>query len=167
MESGKEALFEEILDVPEIVRSSVSLVANAADQAGITMACDVAETLPPFRADKLKLLQMLSNLLSNAVKFTEAGGQVGVRVRAGRELDYVFQVYDNGIGIAAEDIPRALLPFEQVDNSLTRSFAGTGLGLPLCKSFAELHGGTLDLASEPGKGTTVTLRFPAGRAEFS
>jgi signal transduction histidine kinase len=110
---------------------------------------------------------MLSNLLSNAVKFTEAGGQVGVRVRAGRELGYVFQVYDNGIGIAAEDIPRALLPFEQVDNSLTRSFAGTGLGLPLCKSFAELHGGTLDLASEPGKGTTVTLRFPAERAEFS
>ncbi|MBT5779165.1 MAG: PAS domain S-box protein [Rhodospirillaceae bacterium] len=166
LESGKEPLLEESLDVPETVRSCLALVANIADQGGLKVESDVAASLPPFRADKRKLVQMLSNLLSNAIKFTEAGGCIGVRVRAAPEIGYEFQVYDNGIGIAAEDIARALLPFEQVDNSLTRKFPGTGLGLPLCKSFAEMHGGTFELTSAPGKGTTVTLRFPAERADF-
>ena len=166
LESGKEPLFEETFDVPETVRGCLALVATIADQGGLKVECDAAASLPPFRADKRKLTQMLSNLLSNAVKFTEAGGCIGVRVRAAPGIGYQFQVYDNGIGIPAEDIPRALLPFEQVDNSLTRKFPGTGLGLPLCKSFAEMHGGTLELTSEPGKGTTATLRFPAERVEF-
>ncbi len=76
---------------------------------------------------------------------------------------YVFQIVDNGIGIAFEDIPKALAPFHQIDGTLNRKYKGTGLGLPLTKSLVELHGGSLDLQSEVGKGTTVTVRFPANR----
>jgi signal transduction histidine kinase len=76
---------------------------------------------------------------------------------------YVFQIVDTGIGIAPEDIPKALLRFGQIDGDLNRQYEGTGLGLPLTKALVELHGGTLDLQSEVSVGTTVTVRFPAER----
>ena len=76
---------------------------------------------------------------------------------------YVFQVADTGIGIALEDIPKAFSQFGQVDSTLGRRHEGTGLGLPLTKALVELHGGSLDLQSEPGVGTTVTVSFPAER----
>lgn len=75
----------------------------------------------------------------------------------------MIAVSDTGIGIAAEDIPRALTPFSQIDSSLGRQFEGTALGLPLSKSLAELHGGTLEITSIPDKGTTVTVRLPPQR----
>ena len=75
----------------------------------------------------------------------------------------MFQVADTGIGMALEDIPKALSQFGQIDSALSRKFEGSGLGLPLAKTFAELHGGSLDLQSEFGAGTTVTVRFPASR----
>ncbi|MFQ6018696.1 MAG: ATP-binding protein, partial [Kiloniellaceae bacterium] len=73
------------------------------------------------------------------------------------------QIADTGIGIALEDMPRALAPFQQVDSDLDRKYEGTGLGLPLTKALVELHSGSLDLQSEVGAGTTVTVRFPAER----
>ena len=76
---------------------------------------------------------------------------------------YLLQVADTGIRIALADIPKALAPFQQVDSDLNRKYEGTGLGLPLTKALAELHGGSLDLQSEVGVGTTVTVRFPAER----
>ena len=106
---------------------------------------------------------MLVNLLSNAIKFTKAGGKVTVKIWCRADSGYLFQVTDTGIGIALEDIPKALSRFGQVDGTLNRAFEGTGLGLPLTKSLVELHGGSLDLQSEVGVGTTVTLRFPAER----
>ncbi len=75
----------------------------------------------------------------------------------------MFQIVDTGIGIAPEDIPEALSQFGQIDSKRNRSQEGTGLGLPLSKSLAELHGGSLDLQSRPGVGTTVTVCFPAER----
>ena len=85
------------------------------------------------------------------------------RVWCRRDDGYVFQVADSGIGIAPEDIPKVLAPFGQVDSTLARKYEGTGLGLPLTKSLVEMHGGALDLQSEVGVGTTVTVRFPAQR----
>ena len=108
-------------------------------------------------------MQILANLLSNAVKFTPSGGRVAVKAWHGSHGGYVFQVVDNGIGMALEDIPKALARFGQVDSSLQRAHEGTGLGLPLTKSLIELHGGSLDLESAVGVGTTVTVRFPAER----
>ncbi len=75
----------------------------------------------------------------------------------------MFQISDTGIGIAPEDIPKAMAPFGQVDTRLSRKFEGTGLGLPIAKSLTELHGGDFEIESQPGVGTTVTVRLPARR----
>jgi two-component system cell cycle sensor histidine kinase PleC len=107
--------------------------------------------------------QMLLNLLSNAVKFTPEGGMVTLYTRIEDDGGFVFGVRDTGIGIAADDIPTVLTPFGQVASAFTRRHAGTGLGLPLVKSFAEAHGGRLELASAPGEGTDAAVVFPAAR----
>jgi signal transduction histidine kinase len=96
------------------------------------------------------------------VKFTPSGGRVTVRIEADAEA-LTVAVADTGIGIAADDIPKALAPFVQLDSSLARRYEGTGLGLSLSKSLVELHGGEFRLESTLGKGTTVTLRFPLAR----
>ena len=103
------------------------------------------------------------NLLSYAIKFTPSGGRVTVKVWYSRDNGYLFQVIDSGIGIALADFPKMLAPFQQVESELNRTYGGTSLGLPLTKSFVELHGGSLDLQSEIGAGTTVTVRFPTER----
>ncbi len=102
-------------------------------------------------------------MLSNAIKFTEPGGKVTLSVWYRADSGVVFQIADTGIGIAPEDIPKALTRFGQVDSDLSRKYEGTGLGLPLTKALVELHGGYLDLQSQIGVGTTVTVRFPAAR----
>src|SRR5690606_42165043 len=104
------------------------------------------------------------NRLSNAVKFTERGRSVALEAFPGSAGGVVLRVSDTGIGIEPDAIPRALTPFMQVDSALTRRHEGTGLGLPLTKSLAELHGGTLELESAPGRGTTVTVFLPASRS---
>ncbi len=101
--------------------------------------------------------------MSNAIKFTPAGGRVTVRSWCREDDGYVFQITDTGIGIALEDIPTALAPFGQIDSELNHDYEGTGLGLWLTKSLVETHGGSFDLQSEVGHGTTVTVRFPAER----
>ena len=110
-----------------------------------------------------KLKQILVNLLANAIKFTPKGGKVTLKAWCREDSGHVFQVIDTGIGMRLEDIPTALAPFQQVDSALNRKFEGTGLGLPLTKALVELHGGSLDLQSQVGVGTTVTVRFPAER----
>jgi len=106
--------------------------------------------------------QILLNLLSNAVKFTPRGGKVRL-VAFAAEGEVVIQVADTGIGIAPENIAIALERFGQVDASLERKYEGTGLGLPLTKKLTELHGGRLDLHSQVGIGTRVTVIFPRAR----
>ena len=105
--------------------------------------------------------QILLNLLSNAIKFTPANGTVKVSVRLDHYRQLHFVVADSGIGIAEQDIPTALAVFGQVHRN--QSHEGTGLGLPLCKMFAELHGGKLQLTSVVGEGTTVRVIFPETR----
>ena len=107
--------------------------------------------------------QILVNLLSNAIKFTPEGGEVSLRIWCREDSGHVFQVVDTGIGIRLEDIPKALAPFQQVDADLNRKFEGSGLGLPLTKALVELHGGVLELQSQVGIGTSVTVRLPAER----
>lgn len=162
-DAGKEELLEERVDVVKTAESALKLIRERAADATVTVSHDWEPDLPPLWADARKLQQVLTNLLSNAVKFTEPQGRVSLSIWCRRDSGYVFQVSDTGIGIALEDIPKALSQFGQIDSELSRKFDGTGLGLPLAKKFVELHGGTLDLQSEVGTGTTVTVRFPASR----
>ena len=163
IESGTAELYEEIIEIHEIVASVLTLIRDRANTGGVRVNTCQAPTLPPMRADRRKLKQILVNLLSNAIKFTESGGEVTLRIWTDAHEGYVFQVADTGIGMAADDIPKALSPFGQVGGDLDRRYEGTGLGLPLTKSLAELHGGSIDLQSEAGAGTTITVRFPADR----
>jgi len=134
-----------------------------AAKGGLAITADVPPGLPPVRVDERALKQILLNLLSNAVKFTPAGGQVTLQARLDPDGGMALAVRDTGIGIAAADLPKALASFAQVDSSLTRKYEGVGLGLPISRALAELHGGRLELASAPGAGTTATVHLPADR----
>ncbi len=163
IESGADELHEDKNEIPKIIFSTLKMVGHRAELAGIKLESELSGQLPVLRADERKLKQILVNLLSNAVKFTDAGGEVTLRTWCRMDSGYVFQIVDTGIGIAPEDIPKALSRFGQVDADLNRQYEGTGLGLPLSKALVEQHGGALDLQSEVGVGTTATVRFPATR----
>jgi signal transduction histidine kinase len=163
MEVGRVDLDEGEIRLEHVIRSSARLVAERAREGEVALSVPQGETLPPVRADERRLKQVLLNLLSNAVKFTPPGGSV--RVEAGPSADggCAIKVIDTGIGMASEDIPRALKPFGQVDSNLARRFDGSGLGLSLSKALVELHGGTLSIDSTVGVGTTVTVMLPPDR----
>jgi PAS domain S-box-containing protein len=163
IESGSFELEEEFIDIADVVNFSLTMVQGRATEHGITLVQEIAKDLPPLRADIRKLKQILVNLLSNGIKFTNSGGRVTLKAWCDKTVGHVIQIIDTGIGIAPEDIATALAPFQQIDSKLSRKYEGTGLGLPLTKAIAEMHGGTLDLQSEVGVGTTVTVRFPADR----
>lgn len=163
VESGIDELREENIKASDIIRSVMRLVRHNALQKGVELELQVPDDLPTLRADERKLKQILVNLMTNAIKFTEKGGKVTLRLWFRADSGYVFQVIDTGIGIAPDDIPKALSQFGQVDSDLNRKYEGTGLGLPLTKAFVELHGGSFDLQSEVGVGTIVTVRLPAAR----
>ena len=163
VEAGKADLDEEAVDVRKVIRSSMTLLSERAESGAVKLVADVPADLPTLLADERKLKQILVNLLSNAVKFTNPGGTVTIKTWARPESGFVIQVIDSGIGMALDDIPKALEPFTQVDSKLDRKYEGTGLGLPLTKSLIELHSGSFDLQSKIGIGTTATVRFPAER----
>ena len=163
IEAGQRSLSDSVVDLYEAAESSLRLVRGRAENGRIRLVNGVPRDLPHVHADERAVRQILLNLLSNGVKFTPEGGRVAVTAEARSDGSLTVCVDDTGIGISPENIPRALAPFSQVDNSLTRRHAGTGLGLPLVKSLIELHRGTLELVSEEGKGTLATIMFPADR----
>ncbi len=154
IESGTDELYEEMIEIPEVIRSALKLAGRRAEQGGIKLELNIPDRLPALRADERKLKQILVNLLSNAVKFTDAGGEVRLRTWCRMDSGHVFQIVDTGIGIAPEDIRKVFSRFGQVDGELNRQYKGTGLGLPLAKALVEQHGGVLDLQSQVGVGTT-------------
>jgi signal transduction histidine kinase len=162
IEAGKFEMEESVVEMPRVIDGCLKLIAARAESASVAVVCDIAPDMPSVSADEHKLKQIIFSLLSNAVKFTPSGGRVTVGARADRS-GMTVTVADTGIGIAPDDIEKALTPFAQVDNTLSRRFEGAGLGLPLAESFTRLHGGTLRIASELGKGTTVTIALPASR----
>ena len=139
------------------------MVRNRARAGGVGLELEMPDDVPALSADLRKMKQVLLNLLSNAVKFTGPKGTVTLKAWCGANSGHVFQIADTGIGIALDDIPRVLTPFQQVSGELNRKYEGTGLGLPLAKALVELHGGSLDLQSRLGVGTTVTVQLPNKR----
>jgi signal transduction histidine kinase len=107
--------------------------------------------------------QVLLNLLSNAVKFTPRNGTVRVEGGLTKDGELAITVIDTGIGIPPDVLPHLFRPFRQGDNSISRQFGGSGLGLAISRRLIELHNGRIEVESEPGKGTTVTVTLPAER----
>ena len=163
VEAGAEELIEEIMPVGEIARAALTLVQGRATRGGVELELLLPEEPLVLMADQRKIKQILINLLSNSVKYTKEGGRCTLRVRADGDLGLVFEISDTGIGIAGEDIPHVLSQFGQVQNRLNRKLPGSGLGLPLTKSLIEMHGGSLNIESSVGAGTTVTVSLPPER----
>ncbi len=163
IEAGEAELNEEEVDLAALTASVVRIMQERATTAGLSFICESGEGLPWVRADRRALKQILLNLLSNAVKFTPKGGEVGLRMAVDEDHGLRMIVYDTGIGIDPQDIPRAMAAFGQVDASWSRRYEGAGLGLPISRALTRLHGGTLELESQSGTGTTVTVRLPPER----
>jgi signal transduction histidine kinase len=163
IEAGRLELREDTLDIAAIVGACQRLIAPRASEADVALDSVIPSNLPQVRGDELRIKQIVLNLLSNAVKFTPHGGRVTVTAGLLPEGNFELAVTDTGIGMSADQIEIALQPFRQVDSSLARKSQGTGLGLPLVKAFAELHGGRLRIRSVPGEGTTVVIILPARR----
>jgi len=161
IEAGRMELDLADFDLRSALENAITLVRERAQRHGIELSLEVDPSLGNFRGDERKFKQILLNLLSNAVKFTPEGGKVGVAVRPAAEVLEV-SVTDTGVGIAAADQELVFEEFKQVGTDYTRKAEGTGLGLALTKRFVELHGGTIRLASEPGKGSTFTFTIPLG-----
>jgi len=162
IEHGRLELRNDVVSITDTIETCRRIIDPMALGAGVALTVDSAAQLPLIHSDQIRLQQILLNLMSNAVKFTPSGGRVTVSA-AISESAVVIAVEDTGIGMKAEDIAIALEPFRQIDGALSRRYAGTGLGLPLAKALVELHGGTLDIKSAPGIGTTVCIRFPTAR----
>jgi signal transduction histidine kinase len=162
IDAGDTRLEEESIDLQQLIAQTLRMIGPQAAAARVVLESELSPVLPVIRGDKRRLRQVLINLLANAVKFTPAKGRIVIRAgyRGGA---VTIAVQDTGIGIAEQDIPRALERFGQVDARLSRKYEGVGLGLPLAKKFVELHGGTLTLDSAPKIGTTVTVTLPASR----
>jgi signal transduction histidine kinase len=159
VEAGRMDLHLTSFDLPLAIESAVSLIRERAARQGIALTVAADESLGEMVADERKVRQILLNLLSNAVKFTPAGGRV--EVKAERAGDWAeLSVRDTGIGIAPEDQAAVFEEFRQVGGPAAQQLEGTGLGLALAKRFVELHGGTIGVQSEVGKGTTFTFTLP-------
>jgi signal transduction histidine kinase len=149
----------------EIVDMSLQLVKTRAETDDVKLINSVGEDAPVILADALRINQILVNLLFNAVKFSEAGGSVSVESGYADDGAVLLWITDTGIGMDPTDIAKALEKFGQAERGdLAQSGEGTGLGLPLAKGLVEAHGGSLNIDSQAGVGTTVTVSFPKERA---
>lgn len=161
IEAGQVKLTISHCSVDELCMAALYMTKGMAQQRRQTVGFTINPTAIDIEADPRRLKQMLVNLLSNAIKFTPEGGQLGLDVQAdAREGIVRFTVWDKGIGIAEEDFPRLFEPFTQLDGRLSRQYTGTGLGLALVRRMAELHGGSITLASTVGEGSRFTLSLP-------
>jgi signal transduction histidine kinase len=163
IEAGKLELADEPFSPREVLLTGIKFVEGRAREKSIELTWRAASSLPRLRGDEQKFRQILTNLLSNAVKFTPERGSVAATAKLAADGSMVIAVADTGIGIAPGDIEKALTPFVQIESGLDRTYEGTGLGLPIAKSLAEMHGGSLEIESAPGRGTTVTVRLPPER----
>jgi signal transduction histidine kinase len=158
IEAGKLELDLETIELDEIIRPCLRLVAGRASLGRVRV--DYVETPAAVLGDRTRLKQIVLNILSNAIKFTPPEGKVDISVRRADDGATILTVRDTGIGMRPEDIPRAMMPFQQLDNVLAKKFEGTGLGLALTNMLTKMHGATLKIGSAPNAGTVVTIQFP-------
>ncbi|MEP6618025.1 MAG: PAS domain S-box protein [bacterium] len=161
VEAGRMGLDPETVLVDVIVNEVRDMLEHTAEAKGITLQVEMPALVAPIQTDAGKLRQILINLVGNAIKFTGSGRVlIAVAVDPETNMPTEIAVHDNGIGIPADRLTKIFEPFEQGDSSTRRQFGGTGLGLSIVKTFAHLMGGTIEVASELGSGSTFTLRLP-------
>ena len=166
IEAGKLELHPTRVYVRDLCVSSMNFVKELALKKRISVECSIDESIHTFQADPQRLKQILINLLTNAVKFTPERGNVWLQVNTNEDRDQIlFSVADTGIGIAADDLRKLFTPFVQLDSSLARQYSGTGLGLALVQKLTELHGGSVHVESEAGRGSRFTVVLPLYGAE--
>jgi signal transduction histidine kinase len=162
IDAGKVEIREEIVPVAGLIEDCIALVRERALKLGVTLTVVQVPLDLVVRGDERLLKQILLNLLSNAIKFTPRGGVVSVS-SALREARLAISITDTGIGMSVDEIKTAMSPYGQIDSKIARKHQGTGLGLPISRSLAELHGGSLRILSAPGQGTEIRLLLPASR----
>lgn len=162
-EAGRLELSEGEADVAATISAVCRTLRPRAEAADLALTIVEPRDVPLMYCDERKLKQILLNLIGNSIKFTPKGGRIDVVVEAQPRRPLSICVRDSGIGMAEEDLARALQPFVQIDSALNRRHSGTGLGLPLVAAMMELHGGRLVLNSAPGQGTSAVIEFPSDR----
>ena len=168
IEAGKFDFYPQPVSVDELCRSCLSFIKSQALRKSISVIYTNETTVSRIYADPRRLKQILVNLLSNAVKFTVENGQVTLQVKADTDQNLIqFSVIDTGIGIATEDLPRLFQPFVQLDSRLNRQHQGTGLGLALVQRLTDLHGGSVHVESEVGKGSRFTVNLAIHQEEIT
>jgi len=166
IEAGRMELELTRFDLTELLENSLTLVRERASRNNLSLGLEVDDALGKWVADQRKVKQVVINLLSNAVKFTPAGGSVTLRARLLPVADGTagvaaeIAVIDTGVGIAADQLALVFEEFRQAGGDHLGKSEGTGLGLALAKRFAELHGGTIRIASVPGEGSTFVFTLP-------
>jgi len=163
IEAGKMDLFLETIDVPAMIEEVVSTIKPLVQKNGNALKVECEENLGPMRADATKVRQGLFNLLSNACKFTDKG-TITLQVERQRGTGvghFVFRVSDTGIGMTQNQMDKLFKAFTQADASTTRKYGGSGLGLAITRHFCQMMGGDVSVESEPGKGSTFTIKVPA------
>ena len=163
-QAGKLEVNKVTMALSEAVQDAVALIGPGIQARDIELEIDLDRDHDLVLADPLRVRQMILNLLSNAIKFTPPGKRVGVRTKAtGVDSDRMrIEVWDEGIGIAPQDRPRLFQAFVQLDNRLSRSHAGTGLGLALTRTLVEMHQGSIQFESQQGAGSRFILDIPRG-----
>jgi signal transduction histidine kinase len=161
IEAGRYTLSPEELSIADLAEECLKTVRGKAEVGGVGLTLDLAAPLAPVNGDPRALKQVLLNLLSNAVKFTPKGGRVTLGAVRGADGGVVIRVADTGIGIPPDQLARVVEPFYQVDASYARTHEGSGLGLSISRKLVALHDGRLEIASVPGRGTTVSVHLPA------
>jgi len=163
VEAGQADLRDGVINVRDACMKTLDVIGERARIKGVDIRLLMPRDLPPLRVDPVKFRQIVLNLLTNAIKFTDKGGRVEIDAELAADGGCLLQVADNGCGMDPAEIPQALTPFVQLSNGQQIGQGGTGLGLPLVKSLVELHGGMIRVKSARGRGTVVTLKFPANR----
>lgn len=162
IEARERELNESLVDISKAVSSCLELMSARYEAKKINIQCEL-EGIPRLVAEERGIKQILINLMSNAVKFTPDEGRINVSYQVDAHGQLRLSITDTGVGLTDEEIEKALSPFGQIDNELSRSGSGTGLGLTLVDSLMKLHAGKLEMISQKGTGTSVTLVFPVDR----
>jgi signal transduction histidine kinase len=152
------------LDVADAVRAAIAAMSERFSSSESRLDVDLPADLPRIRADRDALVTVLLNLLDNAWKYS--GGSKAVTVRAyAADSSVCIEVADNGVGMSRRAVSRIFDKFYQVDQTLARKAGGCGLGLSIVKFILDAHGGSINVKSQPGKGSTFTVRLPAEKEE--